>query len=193
MWPKVGQQSRLYKLVQTDSNRIEYHLTIGAKIFHLFLCVLGVCFVIGVIGSYVVQQAFSFDAKLLLLIIGLILVAGCGRIYFSGSEPIVFDKHKGYFWKGKKGLNRTTYEDPMQLNVMMNQIHAIQLISKKVGGGVDSFYSYEVNLVLKEGKRLSVVDHPTSFLAKEDAQTLSTFLGVDIWANLDPEMVYQEV
>jgi hypothetical protein len=62
-----------------------------------------------------------------------------------------------------------------------------------VGGGVDSFYSYEVNLVLKEGKRLSVVDHPTSFLAKEDAQTLSTFLGVDIWANLDPEMVYQEV
>ena len=48
-------------------------------------------------------------------------------------------------------------------------------------GNKSAYYSYEMNLVLNDGKRLNVVDHGNQAKLREDAQTLATFLNVPVW------------
>jgi hypothetical protein len=41
--------------------------------------------------------------------------------------------------------------------------------------------SYELNLVLKDGRRINVVDHGGADKIRTDAATLADFLGVPVW------------
>ena len=42
-------------------------------------------------------------------------------------------------------------------------------------------YNYELNLVLKDGERINVVDHGNLKKIQDDANTLSNFLGKPVW------------
>ena len=97
------------------------------------------------------------------------------------AAPIVFDKASGYFWKGRKFPQDVP--DPRSLKnvVQIGQIHALQLLAEYVRGSKSSYYSYELNLVLEDGKRLNVVDHGNQTKLREDAKTLSQFLGKPVW------------
>ena len=61
------------------------------------------------------------------------------------------------------------------------EIHAIQLISEHVSGNKSSYYSYELNLVSRDGVRTNVVDHGKLDQVREDAKTLAEFLEVPVW------------
>ena len=60
-------------------------------------------------------------------------------------------------------------------------IYAIQLVSERCSGKNSAFYSYELNLVLQDGRRLNVIDHGNIDKLREDAKTLSGFLGKPVW------------
>ena len=62
---------------------------------------------------------------------------------------------------------------------------ALQLLSEHVSGNDSSYYSYELNLVLEDGRRLSVVDHGDCEQLREDAQLLSQLLGKPVWDAAD--------
>jgi Fe2+ transport system protein B len=49
-------------------------------------------------------------------------------------------------------------------------------------------YIYELNLVLKDGKRLNVMDHSRRAHIRSDAQRLGQFLKVPIW-----DAIFEEV
>ena len=56
----------------------------------------------------------------------------------------------------------------------------MQLTSEE--GGTDfTYYSYELNLVLVNGQRINAVDHSKLEKLREDAATLSRFLGKPVW------------
>ncbi|MGD9320846.1 MAG: hypothetical protein PVH99_12810, partial [Desulfobacteraceae bacterium] len=48
-------------------------------------------------------------------------------------------------------------------------------------GSKRSYYSYELNLVLRDSKRTNVMDHGDYEKLREDAQTLSQFLEKPVW------------
>jgi len=63
----------------------------------------------------------------------------------------------------------------------LDQVHALQLVSEYCSGNKSSYYSYELNLVLKDGRRVNVIDHGNINRIRQDAQTLSNFLGKPVW------------
>ena len=48
-------------------------------------------------------------------------------------------------------------------------------------GNKNSYYSYELNLVLEDGSRVNVVDQGNLKRLRSDAQTLSRFLDKPVW------------
>ena len=57
----------------------------------------------------------------------------------------------------------------------------MQLLSKFVSGSKSSYYSYELNLVLNDGRRINVVDHGDLKRLRSDVKTLSQFLDKPVW------------
>ena len=115
------------------------------------------------------------------MLIGLALMAVGGFLFYQGTAPIVFDQRTGFFWKGRKTPDVIIGQESLKHFTELDQIHALQLISEYCRGNKSSYYSYELNLVLEDGKRVVVVDHGSKKGIREDAGTLSEFLGKPVW------------
>ncbi len=102
-------------------------------------------------------------------------------MFYFGTSPIVFDKYKSSFWKGRKSPDEVSERKEIKYFTELANIHALQIISEYCSGNKSSYYSYELNLVLKNGSRINVVDHGNLTKLREDAQTLSAFLGKPVW------------
>ncbi len=55
------------------------------------------------------------------------------------------------------------------------------MISERISGDKSTYYSYEINLVLKDGSRINAVDHGKKSKVQEDAKTLAEFLDKPLW------------
>jgi len=111
-----------------------------------------------------------------------------------GTRPIVFDRSVGWFWKGSRIPVSPAKTGQRKNAAPLEQIHAVQLISEYVRetrrrgrgwspGKTSSYRSYEINLVLKDGSRINVVDHANLPRIQQDAQQLGEFLDVPVWDN----------
>ena len=90
-------------------------------------------------------------------------------------------KKIGAYWKGRKSPREVFNKSELKNFAELDDVHAIQLISEFVRGNKTSYHSYELNLVLQDGKRLNVIDHGNKNVIKENAETLSKFLDKPIW------------
>ena len=62
----------------------------------------------------------------------------------------------------------------------LNDIYAVQVIGKLV-----NLRSYELNIVLRSGIRVNIIDHNDAAVIREEASTLATFLTVPVWDDSD--------
>ena len=122
-------------------------------------------------------KKIQFD---LILIGGVFATVGGCLLYF-GTKPIVFDKVRGVFWKGRKKPGEVFDRRSLKNFTGLEVVHALQIISEYCRGSKSSYYSYELNLVLKDGKRINVVDHGSIRKLREDAEILSKFLSIPVW------------
>jgi len=177
-----GASFRTHKLVEVNSDRLEFRASIGAKLFYLIFFLAGMGVLIGFSASRLSSGEFSFDvATSMPMLLGLVfaIVGGC-MLYF-GTAPIVFDKRKGCFWKGRKAPDAVLNRKDLKHYAELEEIHALQIISEHCRGDKSSYYSYELNLVFKNGKRINVVDHGNQDKLREDAGRLSAFLEKPVW------------
>ena len=79
-----------------------------------------------------------------------------------------FHKEKNIF----KGSNKE--------KCYLTDIYALQIIARYIGSRVP-YYNFEVNLVLTDGERLSVINHGNVEWVRSDVKNLSKFLEVPIW------------
>jgi hypothetical protein len=63
----------------------------------------------------------------------------------------------------------------------LEDVHAIQLLREYCRGNKSSYYSYELNLVLHDGRRVNVVDHGKHSQILDEARMLSECLEVPVW------------
>lgn len=171
-----------HKLVEIAPHRMELRATLGAKLFCMFF-VFGGIVAIG-LGCYDIaagkETSLNFSAIFPFLIGFVFAGIGVGLLYFS-TKPIVFDKHSGHFWKGRKDPD-LVLKDAIKIWAPLEQIHALQIIAEYCfGSESSSYYSYELNIVLKDGERINVVDHSKLNKIREDANVLSNFLGKPVW------------
>lgn len=102
-------------------------------------------------------------------------------MFYRQMLPIVFDKQDGLFWKGRKPDSVMLTQEATAKYARLEVVHALQIIAEYLTSKNGGYYSYELNLVLKDGNRINVVDHGNRKRLAEDAQVLADFLGVPVW------------
>lgn len=178
-----GASFRTHKLVEDGYNIIRFKPTIGAQLFSGIFVLTGLgVMILGALGVFSETGSVeASDSFLFFIPFGLIFAGAGGFTYYIFSKPIVFDKLTGKYWKGFKSPDHTTLLSDDKNSCRLSDIHAIQLISEYVSGNKKSYYSYELNLVLNNGARLSVTDHGNKNSIRNDAQILSEYLGKPVW------------
>lgn len=173
-----GSNFRTYKLVQVNPSRVEFKTTIGAIIFSLIFALPGIALLIFLIPNV---NWSSIDSGITIaLLFGLIFASLGGYMFYRQMLPIVFDKQEGFFWKGHKPQAGMLTNEAVVKYVRLESIHALQIVAEYISGK-NSFYSFELNLVLKNGNRINVVDHGNRKKLVEEAGALAEYLGVPVW------------
>lgn len=177
-----GSNFRTHKLKNSnDPVRLTFQATKGALLFSGVFAAAGLIIPLVMISQNLNDVSlFSnpenfFIAAFSLLFFG----AGIGMAYYF-NRPIVFDKQIGFFWKGRKVPQMYSNQNPKNA-VRLDKIHSIQLIPERIKSDNGSYVSYELNLVLKDGSRVNVVDHGNLNSLRKDAKHLSSFLGKPVW------------
>ncbi|MCK9555038.1 hypothetical protein M0R36_04375 [bacterium] len=171
-----------HKLVEVEPFRYEFRASVGAKIFYALFFLIGMGVFIGFTAGFIIKRSFPFGVETILpLVIGLIFAAVGATMLYFGTAPIVFDRQTGYFWKGRKDPMKFFDSEPKKWFASLEDIHAFQIISEYCRSDKSSYYSYELNIVLKDGSRINVVDHGNLKRLKEDTAKLSAFLGKPVW------------
>lgn len=165
------------KLVQIDANTMKSKATAGVIFFFsVFLMVVS-----GVLAGILVSPR-SATPTLLIIILSIIILVGITGLY-SVTRPVIFDKNKGVFTKGRETTDNIEIPEHSKKFALLNNIHALQLLASFNPGSNNSrpYYSYELNLVLHDGKRINVIAHGGLKQIRADAKSLSGFLSVPVW------------
>jgi len=179
---KGGANFGTHKLIETDTNRLEFKASLGAKIFYSIFTIMGMFFAIIFPILMLNTEGESMGFGIIMpVLMGLVFTFVGIYLFYHGIQPIVFDKYKGIFYKGWKTQESINYNISSENFVRLDNIHAIQLISEYCRGNKSSYYSHELNLVLKDGKRINVIDHGNLNKIREDAKKLSEFLCTPVW------------
>ncbi|RLA75837.1 MAG: hypothetical protein DRG30_04125 [Epsilonproteobacteria bacterium] len=206
-WGSTGASTssyRTHKLVQINSNRIEFKASLQEKAGSLSFFIIGALVVFAPIYGFIfhiyglisnTSQVFSMMG------LGLIFMSVGAYLFYIAIKPIVFDKNDGYFWKGRVEPKNVLIKDSIVDDwIALDKIHALQLINRYVRGSTDadghrssSYYGYELNLVLDDGKRLNVLSHGNRYCIIEDTKVLSKFLQKPIWNTTNTVMEWDTI
>lgn len=177
-----GTNFRTHKLFEDGTNRVGFKPTLGATLFGLIFALVGIAIPAGVAYGNIQDGTDLRQSEMLFMALFGLAFFGVGSyIYYSYSKPIVFDKLTGLYWKGWKKPDRSAAPNSMENAVRLNHIYALQILEEYIQGDKNSYYSYELNLVLGNGDRLNVIDHGNRTKLRNDAEVLSKFLGKPIW------------
>ena len=177
-----GASFRTHRLVEANASRMEFRASAGAIAFYLLFLLSGLVVIIGFSAANLSSGGFSFSgATALPLFVGVVFATLGGCMLYFGAAPIVFDKRSDAFWKGRTAPYEAVNRAALKHFTELDEIHALQLISEFCRSDKSSYYSYELNLVLKDARRINVVDHGNQEQLREDARTLSAFLEAPVW------------
>lgn len=171
-------------LEDVSADRVEFSMTTMATIFPGIFILVGLSTMIATAIAGIKEDSMAFIGVPfggLFFLIGFLILR-------SWMTPRIFDKRVGFYWKGKKDSNQVDMRE-IKENCALRDIHAIQLLqeycrnnSSRSGGS--SYYSYEINLVLKDGERINIMDHGKRSVIIRDAEKLARFLEVPLWSTI---------
>ena len=104
--------------------------------------------------------------------------------------PLAFSGMAGYFIWHMRRL-QVCFDQANQVFIQrgratpLREVHSLQLLREFVRGNKNSYDSYELNLVCRDGRRLNVTDHGALHAIRDDARTLAGYLRVPIWDAID--------
>lgn len=183
-----GESIMTHELTAVSGHRLQFMPTSGLYVFTGFLIIFGLIFLtFGALTGFNLMPYVNNSnlpeplPSILFIAMGsLILYYSISRIrkYFA---PMVFDDQEGYFWRGKEMPKWHERHDEDDFSIPFSRIHAIQILSEYVSAR-HSYHSYEINLVLKNGSRVPLIDHSVKRSIISDAERLGRFIGVPVWS-----------
>lgn len=114
------------------------------------------------------------------------ILVGCGVTLILLNRSIVVDGNAAQVRLGLsrlKWLNKVPWlQTLLCCSLPFADIHSIQLLDEEVRYLREPmFWSYELNLVLSDGKRINLIDHRDQREIRWDAGALSRMMDVPIW------------
>jgi hypothetical protein len=175
-----GTNFSTHRLVNVDSDTLSFEPTKGALFFYWVFIVFGLI-PFGISIWQIMERGFQLTPEILVpLGFGLIFGSVGLTLYRFGTRPIVFDLKREYFWKGRKDPDSVWDRRELKHFAQLDDVVGLQVLTEVVSSDKGSFRSYELNLVLRDGSRLNVVDHGNEGRLEQDARSLADFLGVEI-------------
>ena len=173
-----------HRLQEVSVDRVEFRARGIALLFPLLFMFVGLVSGVGL-------SIAGLKGDMSMLYIGLPF----GGVFFlvgyfimrTWLTPRVFDRRLGFYWRGHKAPQQfKQFKSDKEASWPLQSIHAVQLISEYCPNNSssrdsNSCYSYELNLVFTDGKRVNVVDHGNHALIGEDARSLADFLAIPVW------------
>lgn len=177
---KGGANFRTHKLVSVDVDTVVFEPSTGALVFYWIFLLFGIVpFGLGI--WQILENGFAMKPEILAPIGFGIVFGVIGLVLFGfGTRPIVFDLSRDYYWKGRKDPDEAWDKSELKNFADLTQVVGLQIITEVVSGDKGSYTSHELNLVLKDGSRLNVVDHGNEEKLRADAEVLAEFLEVEI-------------
>ncbi|MCE0559313.1 hypothetical protein, partial [Motilimonas sp. E26] len=175
-----GTNFKAQKLIQTNQ-QIVITKTIGAMFFALVFTIPGL------VAAVIASPYYFITGELFLgffLLIWGAMFSSAGFFVLHKGKKFTLDKAKGIYFRGKAFDDFGN--DNRSQQGYLKDIHAIQLIAEHIrtsssNGSPSNYMSYEMNLVLKDGERVNIMDHGKGQDVDESAQRLGEFLAVPIW------------
>lgn len=173
-----GASFQTHSLLTLDQDKLLLKSSGQVKAFFMVFVLIGLNGMVFSLLKYLKQEGLDapfdnplqmveslFSPGLIFVIVGLLLASK------FGSLNTLFDKKMGC-------LSNKNDSAPL------HDIHALQIIGETAGGSQSGvFKSYELNVVLKNGERIHLMDHGNYLAINTDAERLAEFLSVPIWEN----------
>ncbi|MEE4252109.1 MAG: hypothetical protein V2I38_16090 [Alcanivoracaceae bacterium] len=124
----------------------------------------------------------SEPASWILPVLALLFIGFGIQVVRRHKVPLVFDRLQGWFWRGTPRSNSTADIAVLADAVKLADIHAVQLIGGQMGHGTHaSWRTFELNLVLRDGRRLPLITHGSLRVLRDDASQLAEWLSRPLW------------
>lgn len=114
-------------------------------------------------------------------VFGLLFLGGGWLVYRLFGSPRVFDRRRNQYWRGGGSPDDPTAWLGVKDVTDLREIHALQILSKRVRSKNSSYTCYELNLVLKDASRVNVLVTGRGQSLREEADRLGDFLRVPVW------------
>ncbi len=172
---QVGFSGRNRRLVSINSNRLVFRSPITGLVLIVAFAALSFAAIYDFFAKLLAGQFYAAPLPFFFIFGGLAWL-----LFHAWSIPIVFDKEKGYFWRGRKVPSPSTVQTDAKRYAALEEIYALQLIKPPWLGRRKSII-YELNLVLRSGDRVHVLVHRSKKRLRSYASDLSAFLQVPVW------------
>ena len=168
-WHPTNQESGAFKtqhIVFHDQAKVRVSASLGGWLLCVFFFGLGALALVGgLFGDNLPADLFLAGAGGILMALALVF----DRRF---SKQLVFDRHKdSIYYEGDDSKSPTR----------ISSVHAIQIIPAYRASPDSGGYSFEINLVLKNGERINVMDHGNKDAIDHDTHILEECLGVPVW------------
>lgn len=179
-----GSSFKTHKFKLIDAHSAVFGSTIGARLFALAFGGMGTIIAIIGITGLMSDGPQGLSVGLIMAVIGT-LFAGVGVwLYLTFDKAIIFNLSEGLFWRGKRpNLSDSTQKPDDWCRI--SEIAGIQMLKELSRSNKNTFYSYEINLILDDSSRRHVVDHGNKDQILQDAFQLGEFLQVPVWNGID--------
>ncbi len=169
-----------HRLEKVDSNTIKVKCTWEAMVLGLIIQFMGGT--LAIFGTIVVWNdgRVPWYGSLIPLIPGLVFVVIGGNLLNQLLAPIIFDFREGVFKKGIEGIENHRKNLKSRDCFSLKEIHAIQLLCY-LKHSRHPFQCFQLNLVLKDRSRITILDHSGSLVIRNEAESLASMLNVPIW------------
>lgn len=178
-----GANFRTHRLVPVSDFRLEFRSTLGARLFALVFLTIGLLAPVVIIFAEGLEagEIFASGPFWFGLVIGLTFAGAGVFLYREFCSPVVFNKDTREFTRKQPRFRKGGQGGAPSFPIDLQTIHALQIVREWVKSSDSSYYSYELNVVLSDGRRAGVVDHGNRGRLVSDADVLSAFLGVPLW------------
>lgn len=161
---------RLRQEKTLTSSTLSFKTTFVAFLFCGMFVALGLAWIVGFAFPHLMSGG-GMDGGASLIPIAFVLFGGWYAWHLRRQET-TFDRDSRQATKADRQFS-------------LSKIHAIQLIREYVHDHKNSYYSYEINVVDKDGCRWNVTDHGNLRAIRMDAKLLGDYLGVPVWDVID--------
>jgi len=186
-----GTNFKTHSFKQKSADLAEFSASMQVMLFAAIFFIAGVA-----VPAYFGLSFFRNNSNMLMFLpvlplAGLFWVIVGIFILRKYAKPIVFDRQSGLYLKGRRKLPLHSADMGKTTDMAkLSDIHAIQILQEYCQDRTNSrsssnesrpFYSYELNLILKDGSRLNVIDHSGKDRLVQDAEQLANFLSIPVW------------